>query len=55
MDLAKKRNSLLVVSTSAMAQHDHHDQLSKAWLMDTDKAYQSFFPMVLLHYEAVSI
>jgi hypothetical protein len=33
----------------AMAQHDHHDQLSTTWLLDTGSGYQSFVPKVSAH------
>lgn len=39
----------------AVAQHDHHDQLSTAWLMDTEMTDHDAVPTVSGHYVMVSI
>ena len=50
----KNNNLLPVTSMSAMAQHDHHDQLLTAWLVGTGNSDQHIFPMVFWHCEAVN-
>jgi len=39
---------------NAMAQHDHHDQLSIALLVDAELTYLDVAPMVSGHYATVS-